>query len=81
MWEPPILDYSLYIGDEYGKQRKAPLKLYKGNVGKATRYLEVEVERELHYIHFSWVNHESVYSSWSGDHGVKKTFFMGSGMN
>lgn len=47
VWEPPIIDYSDVIGDEYEEKRKAVLRTTRGNVEKATENLDKEAEWRL----------------------------------
>ena len=42
VWEPPILDYSDLIGEEYEQKRKTLLKYFRDDVVKTTAYMDVK---------------------------------------
>lgn len=59
LWEPPIFDYSAWIGEEYEKQREAVLKYYKGDVVKTTKFFDLDVEADLMEDYYNWINAQS----------------------
>lgn len=47
VWEPPILDYSDLIEEEYEQKRKAVLKYYRNDVVRATAFIDTDTETHL----------------------------------
>lgn len=46
VWERPVLDIQDLIGlEKQGKQRKALIKYYKGDLVKVTKFMDIHIER------------------------------------
>lgn len=76
VWEPPILDYSEWIGEKYEKKREAMLKWTNGDVARTTDIMDVDTEFDL-----LWE-----YKGWAEDHAhsavdsESRKFFEGLGL-
>lgn len=55
VWEPPILDYSELIDEEYEQKRKAYLKYTGGDSAKTTQFLDTSIELDLLHMYGDWV--------------------------
>lgn len=55
MAEPPILDYSRWIGDEYEKLRAAAMKYTNNDVVQTTRILDVHCEYGVLIGYMDWI--------------------------
>ena len=53
-WEPPIFDYSQWIGEEYENKRTAMLKYLNDDVARTTEAMDIATEDDLLTIYWSW---------------------------
>lgn len=58
IYEPPIFNYSMMIGEEYDKQRETVLEFYAGDVVQTTAYLRAFIELILLEKHEAWAEEE-----------------------
>lgn len=56
VWEPPILDYSDLIGEEYEKKREAVLKFTGFEAGRTTEILDANIEYDLLSMYNDWID-------------------------
>lgn len=77
VWEPPILDHSDLIGDEYHKKREALTKFAGNDVAKTTKVLDILDEGALYRTHAQGVAEKAwfVWSLTTGDELVHHRFF------
>lgn len=54
IWEPPILNYTKLIDEEYDKKREAALKFTDGDVAKTTGIMDYHTEIELVRMQKDW---------------------------
>ena len=69
VWEPPILNYSYLIGEEYEQKREAVLKYCDGNVVRTTEILDTQEEYELLNTYRVWCQSEYDFCSYQRPYG------------
>ena len=71
--EPPIFDYSQWIGEEYEQKRKALMKYVGDDVAKTTRFMDLDTETGLLIEYRNWT--ENSFKSASDAENMR--FFRG----
>lgn len=74
VWEPPVLDYTNLMGDEYDKRREALLRHYKGDVVKTTKYLDTHKETLMLVRYRVWIGKE-LEGDWMAKDQPRALFF------
>mgnify|MGYP003308253267 CR=1 FL=1 len=75
VWESPILDYHDLIGEEYEKKREAVLKYFRGDVAKATAFMDDITEYNLILMHSCSVD-QDMYRAQAEEDGEMAAFFQ-----